>query len=1723
MSIQDLYLKLKNTIVDNTLEMSAQTTGLADFDTFLYQSFNVSSVTLHDPKLDNSQNDKLVVEGKTSLLGVQNVSVTFSFMAKSDQIVFSMEADFRGQQISIGVYAIDDAIITMQWCDDEAGTYSAVGNLEGKIKFDVTIVDISQPVAAIQDGWIISADFTHKPVPVASLAELEKAILINDLTLLNFFPPTFFNATSLMLNDIKLTCKPVAVEKVERIDFHLAATTWTIVNQYLTIHNLSFSISLDFPFVATKRHITGSIEAILRTNDAVDIQVQMQKAENEWHVTSVDTSVALISFRFAESLNVYKSSALVNHLPHTFSEPVDITLSSLHFRLDDTAEHLLEHSSQINLDWRITPYLTLYETSFAIAINFSNGLSAPEFALGATGRLRIGLVDFMALVEKKQSTWRISLVLEGETANFQLTDISSLLSNQDMDILAPPGVTSDFGVGFEAFAIEFGEENSHKTITFDFALGVATEWVFPISDKNIIVHAVLFAFSHTRQKQNSNWTSSTQITLKGEFSIGSISGIVLSAERKLDEIDKQNFVWIFAFGLGEKQIVTMADFAETLLPSTVKFPKELDNCSLIGNFEAIPARRDYSLLNGSVTIGNCTFESSFKILSNELESFNGSITFENNKAPTLLNFVNAILPNAQQLPTNLVDFRFNALAFSYSKDPFCIKFSGSLQLLFGSFDPSLIFQFTASPETGALNFVAICKLEEEETLSLFGVHVILPEALSLVCAVDRPSRTEDSTMSLALEWGRTVNGQGENVFRQLSVATAFSMAREIAGEVVRDVQNTDQQCSDEILRLSFTPDIAADALKITLLEVKFGEKRKVSYFPETSDIAFDVELAINIPADIDFRLPFLEGSGTSQALSLATPLSNIYGKLDLSNPIKMLQFNLPLILTLHDNSIATVIPVEFDLTNLAVKIDHEKGLPLLSSNKSFTAGIMGMNWIFEGAEFELGDETLYHYFTLATNKFNYQLLQAPGSELRLEFTQLGKEPLAFYTRDFRLTSKGVSLTAEVSDEPVTLNSIETKFRFGGTTLLIEENRILDFTLKGSGSLPPALVGNAIVDAELQFSSVKNKLRLVNGGAKLRGGKLLDCKGTRFQFVIDGLGLKFIYDRKFHLYFTLSGKARFVPAPDDDKDGPLAKLPEIELELVDVPLTGNPKVLKKYINFLIQFPKPLTFSFLGIYNFELRAIGFDPVSEKFDGRPAMMLSGQVRFAHSAGDIIDPKPDLHMLYIGLPPKGSSKPEVGMGALSVGIKSGKKFKLGGTVKFEFSSTMQGFKGDGVVEIKGLPPMAASFGFLRIRRSPSADWDIAWFIYIEARKVSYQIPVVNFYIREVGLGFGYRFTLVALKEADASESLSEMIGTLREISRTQGDLSKFDRWAVDYEKENEDPRWTIVLRAMLSQMSASKSPLRYDEKAEKVLPNTYLFDVLIAIRSDLTFFMAVRGWLNTNYDVYFQKRSQGKPIEPFLSGFAFLWPNEKRFLAHVASNPNGYIGNNPPLPDFLKGAMSHVQFSATLLVEPGLMHLELGWPNNLRWKEEYKVGPVWIRREIRGGCIFRMSETETVIGLSFLARVDMKVDASINLGLVGATLKLDAHAAFGGRIIGLIPYKDSTPVLYAAVGLDVLVRVLIILWIKIPLLFFTLKLSFSFRFQLGFSAALELGYQSNDLGLRGHGTAYVSLMGHRLSFNVHLSYNSNIVDRAYSATKGYLNIGLEAADVDKLPGGLN
>ncbi len=889
---------------------------------------------------------------------------------------------------------------------------------------------------------------------------------------------------------------------------------------------------------------------------------------------------------------------------------------------------------------------------------------------------------------------------------------------------------------------------------------------------------------------------------------------------------------------------------------------------------------------------------------------------------------------------------------------------------------------------------------------------------------------------------------------------------------------------------------------------------------ETSDIT-EADLALS-PDLEEFLLSFLRRDDSDPGLSQFLSIRPTDGPFEYLPDERAFSGGVDVTAKIGTIQLGSTVGLKFRLNTFSFEANPD-GIKFFSTKDE--AEFLGLTFKFAKKGDEESEEP-FHLFTLQVKNSNYALELAEGASVKAEFGEATEKgsPIVFEVEKFRVGPRGLSLTANVSQSPAKLNGVGEKFRFRGGTLSIVDNRIEDFSMSGDGALPPDLVGPSRAKVTLSFGQRDGALRLLAGEAKLEGNKLLKCTATRFHFQLDGIGLRFVYDNGYHFWFTLTGMARYVPLANDDGSGPLAWLPGIELQLIDCPLTKDVSVLKKHVKFLIELPEKKVFPFLGCFEFELRGIGFVPSAEPFDGDGAMELSGQIKFSDAGDDVVDVKVDFHRLLVGLPEPGSLIPRIYARGLGITIRSGGALEVSGFLDYVDGKDgdgleARGFRGKGSIMIQGLPKIAVSFAFLRVSADEGITWQRAWFLYVEARRLSLKIPVLEIYLREVGLGFGYRYTLVSIKKADEEDDVGNLIKELKVLSRSQGELHDFKQWTVDLDSSGKT-RWTLVARAMLAQSTSSPSdPVGWDEKKEKDLPCFFLLDGVFALRSDLTFLFTSRAWVNTNY-YDFDSDVRGLRTKPLFSGFVLLSPRKKRFLAHLASNPNAEFGDHPPMPNFLKRAIKNSRFSATLLLEPGLFHSELGWPNMLQWKD--KLGPV--EAEFRGGCIFRVSSTELVVGNSFLAKGKLHFRAGLSFGIGGASLSATAHVAYGARYIGVLGLEKPVDrsALYGGVGLDVRVAVALHVWLRFRLSrWIKISLDFRFRFELGITAMLEVGVTgTNFLGARGRATIAIRAAGRHLHFRVHVGINEGAVNRAYAITQEYLHIGLEATEVEALPG---
>jgi hypothetical protein len=752
----------------------------------------------------------------------------------------------------------------------------------------------------------------------------------------------------------------------------------------------------------------------------------------------------------------------------------------------------------------------------------------------------------------------------------------------------------------------------------------------------------------------------------------------------------------------------------------------------------------------------------------------------------------------------------------------------------------------------------------------------------------------------------------------------------------------------------------------------------------------------------------------------------------------------------------------------------------------------------------------------------------------LAFEQIGdgKDALAFEAvgeEGFSLGAGGLDLVARVVDHPIRLRGLDTPFRFTSGDLRVERSRLLSAAIVGSGALPPALLGEAKIDVGIQIGQDENTKALVikSATARLeRAGEPLICEGTRFHFELTHVGLGFkLIDSQVHFYGEITGSATFRPNPGELAGGLLARLPEAKINLDRAPIAGDGRALSKAINFQVPVDPPARANLFNLFDFELRGVGFHPSYDGWrDNPPALSLSGQVRFT-DAFDVIEPSFEFHKMWITRPESGKTLPRIRLDGLGVGLRIGAMGEFAATAVAVDGSlpslyapdvlpanvTAHGFLASGRLMLKGWAAMSGAAGFLELERSEEpGKRRLTFFVYAQQEQLAEPIPtpIGTLYLREVGFGLGYRFTLAGLAQTDAVSDPRDLIKILDPISKRQGDLASFPAW----QPEIEGDRITLAMRALFTVTTAS-SPTVYNAEQEKELDNPVLFDVIAALRSDLTFLLSVRAWLAVNYADWRSAKNDWRE-KPLLRGYLYISAPKKTFLGRFISDPSGHIGEHPKLPEPLIKALTNIQFSSTLYITPGLYHQEFGWPYELKFnlgKPEDKF-----YANLSGGMVTRIEDGAILNGVAFAARGHVKVGGRGG-GSVGASAEATAEFSLDSKFIAYISAQRPVESLfYGRMQLAISLEFTIRFWVNLQ--FFKAEASWSERVDVEVDLEVAVGPR----GLAAHARASISIrrFGRGLRLGVSVGMNEGMLSDARARVERFMALGLGATVPDPASG---
>jgi hypothetical protein len=798
---------------------------------------------------------------------------------------------------------------------------------------------------------------------------------------------------------------------------------------------------------------------------------------------------------------------------------------------------------------------------------------------------------------------------------------------------------------------------------------------------------------------------------------------------------------------------------------------------------------------------------------------------------------------------------------------------------------------------------------------------------------------------------------------------------------------------------------------------------------------------------------------------------------------------------------------------------------------------LGLTWVIEQVdEAERLSNAKIPMFKMSFNGAESGLeLNKDKARMQLRYEALSGDGrgVVFDVAEFRIAADGVTIDATVTSSTVTLNGLGVPFEFTNGSLRVRKSRFERATIGGRGKLPPDLIGDADCEIVLALAEGPGGIVLESGTVELKTAESITCHSTRFTLTVSSLDLSFVNDGGIHFYFLVTGSLRFNPNGDELKAGLLRYLDGVEMNLERVPLSGDPRVLLKYISFQKALNPKKSFNLFNLFTMELRGFGFHPRSPKFDGQPpAVNLSGGIRFVEF-GDVPETSIDHHCLWLARPNSNESLPRIKADGLGVDLNLKGAIKVRGTVLTVDKETRtlepvnplpenyvgQGFVGQGEFQIPGWGNLGASFGFLELEKKDApGDRRIAFFLYGEKRRLAVEIPtpIWVFYLRQAGFGFGYRFTTDALRAADEAQSVPALVKALDEVSKTGGELHKLTAWKADPEGD----RVTLALKGVMQTAPASKGAESEDafKKQENATQNPFLFEIVAAIRSDFTLFMGLKGWIGANY-IDYEKDEESMRGNPGLRGYLYISAPRQQLLARMIGSSQGYIGRRLPMLEKVDGqdppmrrALRSVDWSATLFIKPGLFHYELGWPNQLSAR---LVSEPNIRVSVRGGMIFRAAEDGLLWAYNIEADAYFEFGGQASFGPLSLRARATLDVRLVARMVCYLARSLGESLFYGLISLHATLTV----QVEASLRVFRWTRSVGFSVQLQLSAAVELALSPQGIGARVDARVAIQVFGRTLGIGIGFSFNDGQLDQARSKVQRFMALSITAEQPDAPP----
>lgn len=1075
---------------------------------------------------------------------------------------------------------------------------------------------------------------------------------------------------------------------------------------------------------------------------------------------------------------------------------------------------------------------------------------------------------------------------------------------------------------------------------------------------------------------------------------------------------------------------------------------------------------------------------------------------------------------------------------------------GRLAETFRTVGRNVAIEIRLDAATGALRQVIVSPASSGEArkLELAGFWLDLPGAMQPALVLDL---TGPPLVALAILPGA---GAPAVLSTDLWLGTGSEL------EAAQDMNDAGQRPDRPLLRIDVTPNqeialVAFEGGRVRFLQRLDGLDAPVEGAAHPGGVvlrnagarlrlvepAWAADLIVTVEAETNRLLSFLAlPKGAGDGFGQSVKVTGI-GEQSVAAGVAEVDVAVEIQLAGMTSAIETTLKLSLDLQRLKASIAGNKRIAI-SGSEERRFDLLGLSARLKKKGPPAPEDEKFEQFVLDFSAGEPRLVLSPEAELELTYGRIAEQGqgVRFRVESFAVAKGVFDLDARVDpDTPVTLAGLGTSFRFSDSGLSIRGGKIQAFTLNGSGPLPPALVGEATATIRIAFGpGLDGRVTVLSAGAELdKSDEPFVCSGTRFTFAISRIGLDFRdfgKDGGFQFFFLLTGWAAFRPPAGETVGGLLKHLSSLRIILDKAPLAGDARLLMRAIEFQVAVEPKQSVTLFDLFRFELRGFGLHPASPLFDGKPAMSLSGQISFLAS-GDSVSASFDFHKLWIAPPAKGQSLPQIRCDGLGVGLNLGVASVEGTAIAVDgqlptlyapevlpANITANGFLASGRLSIQGWASMAAAMGFLELRDKDSGALRHAFFFYGEMGQLGVVIPTPlgNLYLREFGFGLGHRFTIAGLAAADQVTDPKKLVSVLDTVSKFQGDLADFRSWRP----EPQGDRITLALRAMISVACASPGKIGL-VKAEEGIDNFLLFDVVAALRSDLTFLMNVRAWLSVNYWTWTKERA-AIAERPTLRGYLYISVPRQEFLARMISDGPRHVGKTPELPETVVGALQSLTWSSTLYIRPGLFHAEYGWPLELKYEWPGPGASQADRDRLHlvcsGGMITRIEDSAVLYGLAFRAVGSAQFGGSFGGGSLGASVSARADFRISAKLIAYLSLRSAGETLfYGSLDFAVTIAFQVRVWLDFKIWKAHIHLEVSFTARLTVTVALEMAAGASKIAGRGRATIAVSAFGRTIGLGVGFGFNESYLGDARRRVERFLSLGL-AAQIPKPEAGL-